>query len=131
MADTLRAAATAARDRAYCPYSGFAVGAALEADDGRIFTGCNVENASFGLTLCAERNALVTAVAAGARSFRRLVVVAGSDPPVAPCGACRQVLVEFGVTLEIEGVGPTGSRHWRLADLLPDAFGPELRGQHE
>jgi len=128
MADTLRAAATAARDRAYCPYSGFAVGAALEADDGRIFTGCNVENASFGLTLCAERNALVTAVA---RSFRRLVVVAGSDPPVAPCGACRQVLVEFGVTLEIEGVGPTGSRHWRLADLLPDAFGPELRGQHE
>jgi cytidine deaminase len=131
MADTLRAAAFAARDRAYCPYSGFAVGAALEADDGRVFTGCNVENASFGLTLCAERNALVTAVAAGARKFRRLVVVAGSDPPVAPCGACRQVLVEFGAALEIEGVGPTGSRRWRLADLLPDAFGPELRGQHE
>ena len=131
MADALRAAAHAARDRAYGPYSRFAVGAALESDDGRVFTGCNVENASFGLTLCAERNALVSAVAAGARSFRRLVVVAASDPPVAPCGACRQVLVEFGVTLEIEGVGPTGSRLWRLADLLPDAFGPELRGQHE
>ncbi|MEO8635459.1 MAG: cytidine deaminase [Gemmatimonadales bacterium] len=131
MADALRAAAHAARDRAYCPYSGFAVGAALEADDGRIFTGCNVENASFGLTLCAERNALAAAVAAGARTFRRLVVVAASDPPVAPCGACRQALFEFGGFLEIEGVGPTGSRRWRLADLLPDAFGPELQGQHE
>jgi cytidine deaminase len=131
VADLLRAAAHAARDRAYAPYSGFTVGAALETGDGRIFVGCNVENASFGLTICAERNAVAAAVASGVRRFLRLVVVADADPAVAPCGACRQVLAEFGTDLVIEGVGPAGSRRWVLADLLPDAFGPELRGPHE
>ena len=124
MADQLRAAAEAARAQAYCPYSGFAVGAALEAEDGRIFVGCNVENASYGVTQCAERAALTAAVSGGARRFRRLAIVASAEPAVAPCGACRQALAEFGPDLVVDGFGPTGGRHWRLADLLPDAFGP-------
>jgi cytidine deaminase len=101
------------------------VGAALEAHDGTVFSGCNVENASFGLTICAERAAIFAAVSAGARQFRRAVVVSDTDPPAAPCGACRQVLAEFGLDLLIEGVGSSGSVRWRLSDLLPEAFGPE------
>lgn len=122
MADALAEAAWAARAQAWCPYSRFAVGAALEAEDGRVFTGCNVENASLGLTLCAERNAVAAAVAAGVRRFRRLVVVAECDPPVAPCGACRQVLLEFGTDLVVEGLGPGETRRWTLAQLLPEGF---------
>jgi cytidine deaminase len=101
------------------------VGAALEADDGSVFSGCNVENASYGLTICAERAAIFAAVSAGARHFRRAVVVSDTHPPAAPCGACRQVLAEFGLDLPIEGVGSGGSVRWRLSDLLPEAFGPE------
>jgi cytidine deaminase len=101
------------------------VGAALEADDGTVFTGCNIENASYGLTICAERAAICAAVSAGARQFRRAVVVSDTHPPAAPCGACRQVLAEFGLDLPIEGVGSGGSVRWRLSDLLPEAFGPE------
>jgi cytidine deaminase len=123
MDDPLVTAAMGARLNAHCPYSNFAVGAALEAEDGRIFAGCNVENASFGLTVCAERNAVASAIAAGVRRLRRLVVVAEADPPVAPCGACRQVLAEFGTDLQVESVGPSGRRRWRLDQLLPDAFG--------
>ena len=122
MADSLLDAAWRARDQAWCPYSGFAVGAALEADDGRWFAGCNVENASYGLTVCAERAALSAAISAGARRFRRIVVVAETDPPVPPCGACRQVLVEFGEDLLVESSNRTARRSWRLKDLLPDAF---------
>ncbi len=92
----LVAAAWAARDLAHAPYSNFQVGAALMATDGRVFTGCNVENLSFGLTICAERVAIGSAIAAGAREFRALAVVADTQEPISPCGACRQVMAEFG-----------------------------------
>ena len=119
------AAARAVRERAYAPYSGFAVGAALEAEDGRVFVGVNLENASYGLTNCAERAAVAAAVTAGARRFRRMVIATNAMPPAAPCGACRQVLAEFGDELVVESVGPSERRTWRLRDLLPDRFGPE------
>lgn len=125
MTDTLISAARSAQARAYAPYSNFRVGAALESIDGEVFTGCNVENASYGLTICAERAAITAAVGAGVRRFRRAVVVSDVDPPAAPCGACRQVLAEFGLDLPIEAVGSQRSISWRLADLLPSAFGPE------
>jgi cytidine deaminase len=123
--DTLIEAARSAQSRAYAPYSNFRVGAALESVDGAVFTGCNVENASYGLTICAERAAISAAVGAGARRFRRAVVVSDVDPPAAPCGACRQVLAEFGLDLAIDGVGSQRKVTWRLAELLPAAFGPE------
>src|SRR5204862_717574 len=116
----------AAQRRAYCPYSHYRVGAALEAEDGTVFSGCNVENASYGLTICAERAAVCTAVSAGARRFRRIVVATDSEPPAPPCGACRQVLAEFGAGLEVESVGPTQSKRWRIGELLPDAFSKEI-----
>ncbi|MEZ0332884.1 MAG: cytidine deaminase [Gemmatimonadales bacterium] len=125
MTDPLVTAARAAQQQAYAPYSRFHVGAALESEDGRVFVGCNVENASYGLTICAERAAVCAAVSAGARRFRRVVVVSDSVPAAAPCGACRQVLAEFGPDLRIDGVGPNGTSSWTIADLLPVAFSKE------
>jgi cytidine deaminase len=125
MKDRLLQAATEAQANAYAPYSGFKVGAALQADDGRIFVGANLENASYGVTTCAERVALGAGVTAGARRFERLVIVSDASPPSAPCGACRQALAEMGMDLLIEAAGPSGSRRWKLGDLLPDPFGAE------
>ena len=125
MTDPLVAAAQAAQARAYAPYSNFRVGAALESESGDVYVGCNVENASYGLTICAERAAVCAAVAAGVRRFRRAVVVSDADPPAAPCGACRQVLSEFGRDFRIDAVGPRRTSTWTMAELLPAAFGPD------
>ena len=116
-------AAIRVRERAYAPYSGYRVGAALRAADGRIFSGCNVENRTFGPTVCAERVALHTAVAEGALSFTALAVVTVSQPPAAPCGCCRESLAEFGTTLPILLVNTAGERHESsLEELLPLPF---------
>jgi cytidine deaminase len=125
VSDALVRAAEAARRHAHAPYSRYHVGAAVETEDGAIYAGCNVENASYGLTICAERAAVCAAVAAGARKIRRAVVVTDSDPPGAPCGACRQVLAEFGLDMEVTAIGPAGRMRWTLRDLLPAAFTSE------
>lgn len=118
--DSLVEAAWLARDRAYAPYSNFHVGAALLALDGRIFTGCNVENISYGLTNCAERVAIGAAVVAGVREFLAVAVVADTAVPISPCGACRQVLAEFGVPLVMLANRATREQ-FRLEELLPRA----------
>ena len=119
------AEARAARDRAYAPYSQFDVGAALLADDGRVIPGANVENASYGLSMCAERTAAFRAASEGARRLVAVAVVASNEEPTWPCGACRQVLWEFGPDMMVVSEGSGGRREERrLADLLPDAFGP-------
>jgi cytidine deaminase len=107
-----------ARQQAYAPYSKFSVGAALMAVDGRVFLGCNVENLSYGLTNCAERVAIGAAIAAGAREFLAVAVVADTEVPISPCGACRQVLAEFGVPTVILG-NRKETLEFTLAELLP------------
>jgi len=126
MADPLLDLARAAQVNAYAPYSKYRVGAAIEAEDGREFAGANIENASYGLTICAERTAMAQAASQGVRRVRRIVVVTDSEPPAPPCGACRQVLWEFGPDAIVESVGPQSRKSWRMRDLIPDAFGGEL-----
>lgn len=115
-------AAIAARLNAYSPYSHFAVGAALLGKSGRVYLGCNVENISYGLTQCAERNALATAVAAGEQAFVSVTIVADTELPISPCGACRQVMAEFEADLEIVCATLSGkSETFRLSQLFPRA----------
>jgi cytidine deaminase len=120
-------AARAAANRAYCPYSKFHVGAVVLTGGGEIFSGCNVENASYGLTICAERNAVFQAIARSASPIRlrAVVVFTPTQTPTTPCGACRQVLNEFGPDCEVLCVcdGP-GQLHFMLCELLPNSFGP-------
>lgn len=113
-----------ARDRAYAPYSDFRVGAALECRDGRIFTGCNVENASYGLCNCAERAAIFKAVSDGATDFRRIAVIADTENPVSPCGACRQVMLEMlGEDVQVIMCNLRGATEIRtVGELLPLPF---------
>lgn len=110
---------------AYCPYSKFSVGAAVLADNGQIFSGCNVENASYGLTICAERNAVFQMVAASLLKIEAVVIYTPTSEPAAPCGACRQVLNEFGPKAVVISVcdGPQ-SLNTTVDQLLPSAFGP-------
>lgn len=120
------AAARDASRNAYCPYSDFRVGAAALTDEDRIIAGCNVENASYGLTVCAERNAIFQAVAQGFTRFKAIAIYTPTSTPTAPCGACRQVLNEFAPGAEVISVcnGPDVLRR-TLSELLPDGFGPE------
>jgi cytidine deaminase len=116
-------AALAARQNAHAPFSHFRVGAALETADGRIITGCNVENATYGLTICAERVAVFKAVSEGHRQFTRVAVVADTEEPTPPCGACRQILWEFGGDLEVILGNLSGEKaRYSLKELLPHAF---------
>jgi cytidine deaminase len=126
--EELVAQAEAARATAYAPYSRFTVGAAVATDLG-VFRGANVENASYGLSICAERVACASAVAAGARRVDAVAVTSSSRTPTSPCGACRQFLFEFNPDTTVVSVGLNGERKvWRLADLLVDGFGPKDLG---
>jgi cytidine deaminase len=123
MADALIAAALAARAHAFAPYSKFLVGAALEDAEGRIHTGCNVENATYGLTVCAERVAVLKAISEGVRKFRRVAIAADTATLTPPCGACRQILWEFCGDIEIILANPRGKTEtYRLKDLFPKPF---------
>ena len=120
--------ATQALQRAYAPYSNFRVGAALLTEDGHLFSGCNVENASYGLTNCAERTAIFSAVSAlGGKQVQIRAVAVVNDRGVAcsPCGACRQVISEFGAGAEVFYLGPKGIQRSSMRELLPDCFGSE------
>jgi cytidine deaminase len=124
---SLVAAARRAREHAVASYSHFKVGAALETDDGTIVTGCNVENATYGLTVCAERVAMFKALSEGHRTFTRVAVVADTEAPTPPCGACRQILWEFGGDLEVVLANLTEDRGvHQLKDLLPLPFDGRL-----
>ena len=122
-ADSLVAAAAIARSRAFAPFSHFAVGAALEADNGTVILGCNVESASYGLTMCAERTAIFKGVSEGFRRFKRVAVVTDADTPTPPCGACRQLLWEFAPDAEVVLATLKGTVvRYTVKELLPAGF---------
>ena len=125
--EELKAAAVTMLDLAYCPYSHFAVGAALECADGTVFTGCNIENAAFSPTICAERTAVAKAVSEGRTDFVRIVVAGRCESFCVPCGVCRQVLREFAPDMEIICLNSKGEEQvFTLSELLPHSFGPEF-----
>lgn len=127
---TLLKLAREAASKAYAPYSDFQVGAALLAESGEIFTGCNVENASYGGAICAERTAFVKAVSEGHRKFKAIGVVCAKLPGGMPCGMCRQFICEFGGDIEIIVEGPNGGiKTMTISDILPDFFGPASLGK--
>ena len=118
--------AIAMLDMAYVPYSHFPVGAALLCKDGTVFTGCNIENAAYGDTICAERTAIFKAVSEGHRDFVRIVIAGRSEDYCVPCGSCRQVMREFAPELEVICLNGKGeAKHYTLRQLLPESFGPE------
>ena len=122
--EALISQALAVQTKAYAPYSNFQVGAALESQDGTVFTGCNVENAAYGSCLCAERGALMKAISEGRRAFRRIAIVGSGGDFCAPCGACRQMLYEFAPNLEVIMANHSGeSQNVQLSQLLPHGFG--------
>ena len=123
--DALKGAAIAARTNAYAPYSGFTVGAAVQTKSGALFAGCNVENASYGATICAERAAMAAAVAAGERELLALVIVSGAKSPTPPCGICRQCLAELAPSLPIRSYTDDAHAEYDLSSLLPEAFGSD------
>ena len=123
MTDALVDMAWKARENACCEYSGFAVGAAVEAGDSRVYSGCNVENASYGLSVCAERVAIWKALSEGARAFRRIAVVTAAAKLTPPCGACRQIIWEYCGDIPVTASNAKGeSVTWQMRDLLPRAF---------
>ena len=125
--DELKATAVAMLDRAYCPYSHFAVGAALECADGTVFTGCNIENAAYSPGICAERTAVAKAVSEGHTDFVRIVIAGRSTDFCVPCGVCRQVLREFAPGIEVICLNGKGEEQvFTLSELLPHSFGPEF-----
>lgn len=112
-----------ARKRAYTPYSKFKVGAAILTSDGKIFTGCNIENASFGLTVCAERVAILKAISEGSTEFESIAIIGNTDQPCSPCGACRQVVSEFGENIKLIMSNLKGDiKIKKIGELLPEAF---------
>lgn len=120
-------AAQTALANSHSPYSGFRVGAAVLTSTGKVFGGCNVENASFPVSLCAERGAIATAVAAGEKRLEAVLIVTDSPTPCPPCGMCRQALAEFGADMEVVLVAGDGqAKEYSLADLLPEFFGPDF-----
>lgn len=123
--EQLLAEARDAMTRAYAPYSGYRVGAALLTGDGSVVTGCNVENVSYGLTMCAERVAVARAVAEGKGELRTIALVTDVSDTITPCGACRQVLAELAPNLRVVSQGRGAQRSWSLAELLPEPFLPE------
>lgn len=127
--DVLIDEARKARAKSYCPYSGVKVGAALETEEGRIFSGCNIENVSYGLSNCAERTAIFKAVSEGFTRFRRIAIVTEKGETSYPCGACRQIMFQFSLDMEVIVSSARGKRRiFKLRELLPHAFSPqELR----